>query len=64
MRFELERLRDRLKPRKLLDSVALVVILLVAFQLLSIGILFSRMIYDIVEHQTEKGLFRRLNISP
>ncbi len=54
MRFELERLRDRLKPRKLLDSVALVVILLVAFQLLSIGILFSRMIYDIVEHQTEK----------
>lgn len=50
----ISRLRDRLKPRKLIDSVALVVILLVAFQLLSIGILFSRMIYDIVEHQTEK----------
>jgi len=47
-------LGNRLKPRKLLDSVALVVVLLVAFQLLSIGILFSRMIYEIVEHQTEK----------
>lgn len=51
---KLSRFQDRFKPRKLIDSVAFVVILLVVFQLLSIGILFSRMIYDIVEHQTEK----------
>lgn len=54
MTGKLFQLSQRLKPRRLIDSVALVVILLVAFQLLSIGILFSRMIYDIVEHQTEK----------
>lgn len=46
--------QNRFKPKKLLDSVALVVVVLVVFLLLSIGILFSRMIYDIVEHQTEK----------
>ncbi|MGW8313157.1 MAG: hypothetical protein ACWGOL_08000, partial [Desulfuromonadales bacterium] len=44
----------RLFPRKLLDSVALVVVALVVFQLLTLGIIFSRMIYDIVEKQTEK----------
>lgn len=54
MTAQFARLRNRLKPRKLIDSVALVVTLLVVFQLLSIGILFSRIIYDIVEHQTEK----------
>lgn len=47
-------LRKRVKPRRLIDSVALVVIILIVFQLLSIGVLFSRMIYDIIEHQTEK----------
>jgi len=47
-------LGEKVKPRKLIDSVALVVIILIAFQLLSIGVLFSRMIYDIVQHQTEK----------
>ncbi len=40
-------------PRKLLDSVALVIMALVVFQLISLGLLFSRMIYDIVEQQTE-----------
>lgn len=47
-------LSQRLKPKKLLDSVALVIVALVVFQLLAIGVIFSRMIYDIVEQQTEK----------
>ncbi len=47
-------IREKLKPKKLLDSVALVVVALVVVLLLALGIIFSRMIYDIVEHQTEK----------
>ncbi|SEA77304.1 two-component system, CitB family, sensor kinase [Desulfuromusa kysingii] len=47
-------LSQKFKPKKLLDSVALVIIALVVFQLLAIGVIFSRMIYDIVEQQTEK----------
>ena len=44
----------RFKPKKLLDSVALVIIALVIFQMLAIGLIFSRMIYEIIESQTEK----------
>ncbi len=47
-------IRRRLIPRKLLDSVALVIMILIVFQMISLGILFSRMIYEIVEQQTEK----------
>ncbi len=47
-------IRHRLAPRKLLDAVALVIMILVVFQMVSLGIVFSRMIYDIVEQQTEK----------
>lgn len=43
-----------LKPQKLLDSVTLVVMGLVLFLLVSIGLLFSKMIYQIIEKQTEK----------
>jgi len=46
--------RLRLVPKKLLDAVALVIMILVVFQMISLGIVFSRMIYDIVEQQTEK----------
>lgn len=45
---------QRFKPKKLLDSVALMVMALVIVQMISIGIIFSWMIYDIVEQQTEK----------
>lgn len=44
----------RLAPKKLLDMVALAVMALVLFQMVTIGIIFSWMIYDIVEKQTEK----------
>ena len=45
---------QRFKPRKLLDSVALVVTVLVVFQMLAIGLIFSRITYQIIENQTEK----------
>ncbi len=45
---------SRLKPRRLLDSVTLVVMVLVLVQLVALGAVFSRMIYEIVEQQTEK----------
>lgn len=47
-------LLPRFFSRKLLDSVALVVVALVVVQLLTLGIIFSRMTYDIVAQQTEK----------
>ena len=47
-------MRQKLIPKKLLDSVALVIMILVVFQMISLGIVFSRMIYEIVEQQTEK----------
>ncbi len=47
-------IRNNLIPKKLLDSVALVIMVLVVFQMISLGIVFSRMIYEIVEQQTEK----------
>lgn len=50
----LARIAERYKARRLIDSVALVIMLLVAFLLLSVTVIFSRMIYDIVEQQTEK----------
>ncbi len=54
MKHDFPDFSKKLKPKKLLDSVALVVVTLVVVQLLSLGVIFSRMIYDIVEHQTEK----------
>ena len=47
-------IRHKLIPKKLLDSVALVIMILVVFQMISLGVVFSRMIYEIVEQQTEK----------
>lgn len=44
----------KFKPKKLLDSVALMVMALVIIQMVAIGVIFSWMIYDIVEQQTEK----------
>lgn len=45
---------QKFKPKKLLDSVALMVMALVIIQMVAIGTIFSKMIYDIVEQQTEK----------
>ncbi len=54
MKFSLLAPLSRFVPRKLLDSIALVIIALVIFQMLTIGLIFSRMIYGIIEGQTEK----------
>lgn len=54
MKMNYPTIGQKLKPKKLLDSVALVVMALVVFQMVAIGVIFSRMIYEIVEQQTEK----------
>lgn len=54
MTVALSFIRQKLVPKKLLDSVAIVIMILVLFQMISLGLVFSRMIYDIVEQQTEK----------
>ena len=54
MESALNNLLHRFKPKKLLDTVALWVLVLVIFILFAIGLLFSDMIYNVIEGQTEK----------
>lgn len=50
----IENLFHRFKPKKLLDTVALWVLILFTFQLSALGFLFSEMLHDVIEGQTEK----------
>jgi sensor histidine kinase regulating citrate/malate metabolism len=45
---------EKFKPKKLLDSVTLIVMLLVVVLLVSIGLIFSQLTYDILLKQTQK----------
>ncbi len=47
-------LSERFKPQKLLDKVTLVIMVLVIVQMISLGAVFSNMIYEIVEQQTQQ----------
>ena len=47
-------LYDRIWPKRLLDSVTLIVMILVVILLAAIGAIFSQLTYDIIEKQTEK----------
>ena len=42
------------RPKKLLDKVALVIMILVIAQMIALGAVFSGMIYEIVEQQTQQ----------
>lgn len=44
----------KFKPKRLLDSVALVIMALVVVQMVALGAIFSRIIFEIVEQQTGK----------
>ena len=54
MKKHIHHILNKIRPKKLLDIVAMSVMALVIFQMVSIGLIFSWMIYDIVEKQTER----------